>query len=484
MPGYHRPAGIDGWAAGSLAAVASPPRAADRRFKNRRLPDYHRRFWRTAMGAAEARHDQDPRGHYIPVHKGDLAEALIYDPESAQGERAEEWRDLCRKLGAIFHYQHYLTLERLKEAYFYFNPHHRCTPRGAVAARAAYEALLAALRAVLEEANFVEVPPEEVERAHRTHALVPVEVRAPVEDYADIRFFRRGRHLEEVEADPTVLGFRKEKKQVEVYDDVVLIAAAKPVEEVASRAQRKRLGRPTFHDGRVIIKYFRDIASADLNMLLPNVRVILSLRDKWFLGLPALVGGLPLLLKLAPVLTVLAVLAGIHLGAAGGEVEAGGLRQSIVVLSGLMAVAGFITHQWLKYQRQSLRHQLQITDNLYFRNLNNNAGLFDAVIGAAEEQECKEAFLAFFFLNREPMSRASLDARIERWLRRRFDCDIDFKVEVGLARLDELGLLRRNGETLSVVPLAEALSRLDYHWAAATPAAASAAAAPAAAPAP
>jgi hypothetical protein len=97
-------------------------------------------------------------------------------------------------------------------------------------------------------------------------------------------------------------------------------------------------------------------------------------------------------------------------------------------------------------------------------NLNNNAGLFDAVIGAAEEQECKEAFLAFFFLLGEPMSRASLDARIEAWLKQHFACDVEFKVDDGVAKLEALGLLTRTGEVLSVPPLGEALRRLDHHW--------------------
>ena len=229
------------------------------------------------------------------------------------------------------------------------------------------------------------------------------------------------------------------------------------------RSSASGSGAAKFRTGGVIIKYFRDIASADLNTLLPNVRVVMSMRDKWFLGLPALVGGVPLLLKLAPVLTVLAVLVGIRFGAAGDDHE-DLFKQSIAVMSGFLALGGFVAHQWLKYQRQSLRYQLDITDNLYFRNLNNNAGLFDAVIGAAEDQECKEALLAYFFLLGEPMSQASLDARIEAWLRRQFSCDVDFEVDDGIAKLERFGLLTRTREILSVPPLPEALRRLDRHW--------------------
>jgi hypothetical protein len=414
------------------------------------------------MSIAEARHDRDPRGHFIPVHKRDIARALLDESRIGDAGDPEKWREFCRLLGAILHYEYFAELERLKEAYYYFDPHHPGERPSEAASRTAYEELVEELRRVLDQANFIEVSPEEIERAYRTHALVPVKVYTPVEDYSDIRFFRRGRHPEEVEL-ASLFGLRKHKKTIEVYNDVVVVAAAKPPEELVSKAQRKRVGRRTFRDGRVIVKYFRDIASADLNKLLPNVRVVMSIRDKWFLGLPALVGGVPLLLKLVPVLTVLAVLVGIRLGPAGpvGEV---GLKESIAVMGGLIALAGFVGHQWLKYQHHSLRYQFEIADHLYFRNLNNNAGLFDAVIGAAEDQECKEAFLAYFFLLGEPMSRASLDARIEAWLRDRFACAVDFEVQDGIAKLQRLGLLAQNAEILSVPPLAEALRRLDRHW--------------------
>src|SRR5262249_29907627 len=283
----------------------------------------------------------------------------------------EAWREFCRLLGAIFHYEYFAELEHLKEAYYYFNPHHPGERPDKVAMEAAYLELVKALEHVLARANFVHVSKAEIDRACHTVALMPAEIYTPLEDYRDIRFFRRGQHAEDVEL-VRWFGLKKEKRTIEVYNDVVLIAAAKPLEELASKGQLKRVRRGRLTNGGMIIKYFRDIASADLNTLLPNVRVIMSLRDKWFLGVPALVGGVPLLLKLAPVLTVLAVLAGIHFSA-NETVHEDLLKDALVVMSGLLALGGFVTHQWLKYQAQSLRYQLAITDNLYFRNLNNNA---------------------------------------------------------------------------------------------------------------
>ena len=39
-----------------------------------------------------------------------------------------------------------------------------------------------------------------------------------------------------------------------------------------------------------------------------------------------------------------------------------------------------------------------LADSLYFKNLDNNAGVFHHLVDAAEEEEFKEAVLAYYFL--------------------------------------------------------------------------------------
>ena len=62
---------------------------------------------------------------------------------------------------------------------------------------------------------------------------------------------------------------------------------------------KKRSQKPKIRPGAVLLKYFRDIASADLNALFPDVKVVMGFRDRLMLGVSALVGGIPILLKLA-----------------------------------------------------------------------------------------------------------------------------------------------------------------------------------------
>src|SRR5688572_32616196 len=101
----------------------------------------------------------------------------------------------------------------------------------------------------------------------------------------------------------------------------------------------------------MLLKYFRNIASPDLNALFPDVRVVMRLRDQLFIGVPALLGGVPILLKLAWTLTVLFVGAGLYLGFS-TEVQVDELGAALAAMSGLVALGGFIVTQWVKFQRQ------------------------------------------------------------------------------------------------------------------------------------
>jgi hypothetical protein len=405
------------------------------------------------------------RDHFIPVRKIDVMNAVIEHGALPGETERDKFRQLCRLLGAIYHYQYFERLERLRNDYFYFSPDLDAshTQFDAATLERAYTELIETCKTVLDSANFVEIPHDEVHRAHREHALVPVEVAAPLDQYREVRFYRRGHHREAIEI-PQWFGWRKRHVEIDVYDDVVLLVAMKPA-DAAPGAKRRRARKIKVRPGAVLLKCFRDIARSDLDMLFPDVRVVMSFRDRLWLGVPALIGGIPILIKLASTVTVLLLVAGFYLGLAGSAEEAD-TAGALAALGGLVALGGFVVQQWIRFQRQSLLYQKTLSDNVYFRNINNNAGIFDYIIGEAEEQECKEAFLAYYFLLApgDGPTAAALDQRIEAWLRQRFDTDIDFEGNDALAKLDRLGLLRRDGDQLSVLPLDAALVRLDQVW--------------------
>jgi hypothetical protein len=420
----------------------------------------------TAMDAMTDRDDQaDERDQFIPVRKADILDALIDQGAIADAGERGKFREICRMLAAIYHFEYFEQLEKLRHSYYYFDPERDQNPDFEPARlEDAYREMVDSLTSVLKGANFVDVSQHEVGHAHSESAVVRVALSTPMDEFREVRFFRRGHHSETLEV-KRWFGLRKQQVETEVYDDVILFIAMKSLTELGSKRQGERLLSRKIRPGSVIIKYFRNIAKADLNALYPNARVVMTTFDKLFLTIPAIAGAIPILLNLSSTIVVLFLVIGFYLGII-AAIEDSHMKTAFAALSGLVALGGFVARQWFKYKSRALEHQMEVTDKVYFRNINNNAGIFDAVIGSAEDQECKEAFLAYYFLitSLSPPTQEQLDQRIERWLADRFGVDVDFEVDDALAKLDRLGLLRRDGERLSVPRPDQTLVRLDYIW--------------------
>jgi hypothetical protein len=131
-----------------------------------------------------------------------------------------------------------------------------------------------------------------------------------------------------------------------------------------------------------------------------------------------------------------------------------------------VALGGLAVRQWLKYQHQTLKYHMELTENIYFRNVNNNAGIFDYLIATAEDQETKEAALTYHFIRKAEVAPTATEiaGRVETWLSENFAVDVDFKIADALETLSRLGLVRREGEQLFVPPLEPAIIQLHQVW--------------------
>ena len=408
------------------------------------------------------------RDRVIPLRKSDIIDGLVAEGRLDEGDQ-EKFTQLARMLGAILHYEYSAELDQLRETYFYFDP--EVDPREFGLAKdlsEPYRQLSDEFVRVLTDANFVEVSHEDITKAFAERARVRVKIKAPIEDYRDVRMFRRGSHMETIEI-PAWFGLRKRPLEVKVYDDVVLMVATKPDDMSSDETRRAlssaRRGGQKVRSGAVLFKYFRHIARADLKALFPNVRVVRSLLDHLMLGVPAILGGVPILIKLASTLTVLFLVAGFYLGLS-GTMQDRDMEQALAALSGILALGAFLLRQWGNFHRQSLIHQKQVTDNVYYRNVNNNAGIFTYLIGEAEDQDWKEVLLAYYglLIEAEPVTRGALDARIEELLARVIGVSADFDVDHALSRLRQFDLVVETDGGLTAVPLVDALRRLDREW--------------------
>ena len=401
---------------------------------------------------------------FIPVRKEELLDALVKQGAFVDTAECELFWRFARTLRTICHFEYSETLDRLRDDYYYFSPEVAGLPSTDRAkSDCAYDDLIRSLDSVLKDANFKELPHEDVTDAHRRRT-VPVEVKAEHDDFREVRFYRRGHHAEQIEI-AEWFGLRRRKVEIEVFDDIVLVVAMKTQAEIGSRRELRFLERRKVVPGSVLLKYFRNIACGDLYALFPNARVVMSSFDKAFLGLPAIAGSIPILLKLYATISVLFLVAGVFLGGSRSVADTD-MKTALAALMGIVALGGFATRQWLKFQHRSLKYHMELAENIYYRNINNNAGVFDYLIGTAEDQETKEAALAYHFIRTAPSAptAAELAGRIEAWLAENFEVNLDFGVANALAKLDRFGLLRREGERLFVSPLDAAIPQLHRVW--------------------
>ncbi|MGW8303363.1 MAG: DUF3754 domain-containing protein, partial [Desulfobacterales bacterium] len=215
-----------------------------------------------------------------------------------------------------------------------------------------------------------------------------------------------------------------------------------------------------------IIKLFHNVPKADLEMLFPNSKVRMKTIDKIIIGVPAAVSGMIVLVtKLGASLLLVGSVISFWLGLKDQEVQI--KQQHLIALgAGLGTLGGFLFRQINKYKNRKIKFMKALSDNLYFKNLDNNAGVFYHLIDAAEEEEFKEAVLAYYFLltAKETLIKKELDDRIENWLAERWDCHIDFEIGDAVNKLQRLELIEADAHHLRCVPLSAAKLQLDTIW--------------------
>jgi hypothetical protein len=395
------------------------------------------------------------RDSYIPAGKTELASALAAHGPS---ESAAPFMDLCRVLSAVMHYETFDELERLKALYRPLDPGEASMSAGD------HEGFLRELEGILATASFREFGSADVMAAASVGNLQDLKVRTTDAGVRRIRFFGRG-------ARPAVLdvrrfwGLHRKKVNSEILDDVVIVIELP--REAAAAAELKALARLRrgVQPGAILLKHFGDVPRTDLVTLHPGAAPAMKRRDQLILGVPAVAGGLPLLTQLGPALAVIfAVIAGV-LGFEGGNLTEDNLKRALASLSGIVALGAFLMRQRLKFDRQQLFYQKQLADTVYFHTVANNAGVIDGLVGAAEEQDVKEAMLAYHvLLTGGPMTKEALDKAAETFLRERFSMDVDFEIGDALAKLERLKLVAQDGAMLAATPVADALHRLDEAW--------------------
>ncbi len=403
------------------------------------------------------------RSRFIPFRKTDLIEMLMKDERLSEEEKTR-FREFGKILEAVFHFEFHRKLETLKDCFEPFNPDSDTRKPLEISEDEKKEKqarLGTELAALLESANYEKIHDEDLNRALEEESLFKVRLEVNFDDFDDIVFFRRG---ETVKKETLVKfgGLKKKEISFANYDRVVIYVKFKD-QEFFDRKGCKNLN---FAPGSTLIKLFQNVPKADLEMLFPNSEVRMKTIDKIVIGVPAAVSGVVVVAtKLGASLVLIGSVLAFWLGLTDRNVEIN--QQHLIGLgAGLAALGGFLVRQIGKFKNRKIQFMKALADNLYFKNLDNNAGVFFHLIDAAEEEEFKEAMLAFFFLTVEnrKMTRVQLDRCVEDWFAEKWDCQLDFEIDDALKKLERLELAIRNADTIRAVPLEEAKTRMDVIW--------------------
>ena len=407
--------------------------------------------------------DSTRSDRFIPFTKSDVIEMCLKDAQLTKAE-VKEFRDFCQILEALFHFEFHARLEKLKTCYGPFNPDadtRRVFKSSESGKNKLQKQLVSEMTAVLDAANFEKVTAKDLKQALAEESLFQIRLEVDFDDFEDVIFFRRGESIKE-ETLVKLFGLSKKKFQFTNYERVAIYIRFKEKSYFDSQ-KRKNL---YFEPGSTIIKLFHNVPKADLEMLFPNSKVRMKTIDKIIIGVPAAVSGMIVLVtKLGASLLLVGSVISFWLGLKDQEVQI--KQQHLIALgAGLGTLGGFLFRQINKYKNRKIKFMKALSDNLYFKNLDNNAGVFYHLIDAAEAEEFKEAVLAYYFLlnAKEALTKKELDDHIENWLAEKWDCHIDFEIGDAIDKLQRLELIEVDADHLRGVALSAAKQQLDYIW--------------------
>jgi len=386
---------------------------------------------------------------FIPFRRSDLLQ-MLKAHGSLNADQTQLFDEAVLSISQAFRDEFHLSRQDLKSCYASLDPDAdtRRFPQTTVSQDDVAAELVSRLSTLLDRANYELLTETQLKKAFSSASLFRIRLRVDLKDFSNVLLYCRGAS-ERTETVSHLFGLFHRKVRFVNYDRVVVFLRF---------ADRSSHTDPAFTPGRVMLKLFRNVPDADLEMLFPNTRVAMRWTDRLLIGIPALASGAVVATtKLGAPLVLLGALGGFWLGFHSDPVTLD-KRGLLVIGAGLAALGAYLWKQWSSYRNRKERFRQALTRDLYFKLLDNNAGALLRVLDDAEESECKEAFVAMYFLLAEnrAVSAEDLDASIERWFATSWQAQLDFEVGDALAKLLRLGLAQETDGLWSPAPRIQA----------------------------
>jgi len=403
-----------------------------------------------------------PADRFIPFRKKDIIDMCL--AEFPNKEQQVSFGQFCDLLASFIHFEYHELLESLKNDYAPFDPNadtrqlNELTSEQKAQAQKTFANNFAK---VLDAANFEKITEQDLQDALTEESLFKVRLAVEFDDFEQVVFYRRG-ESQLTETITSWFGLRKQQISFTNYDRVAVYITLKDKKHFQDKKKLPHGVEP----GSTIVKLFQNVPKADLEMLFPNSEVRMRPIDKVIISASAVVGGAVVLVtKLGASILLLASILAFWFGFRDESVEM--TQQHLISLVlGMGVFGGFIFKEWSKFKNRKIKFMKALSDNLYFKNLDNNAGVFHTLTDAAEEEDFKEALLAYAFLHQatQALTLEQLDGKIEQWFLSKYQCKLDFEISDALNKLQRMQLVELEGGKYRALSLSDAKQKLDLLW--------------------
>lgn len=390
---------------------------------------------------------------YIPIRVADLvgflcAETGPLGDHPLSDEQRAAFTKFARTVSAHVHTLYLAEIRQLKDAYAAFDPdpdpRPLDPPTGELRDKA-LDRLFDTLVRLMRRANYIRLTRDQMEHIMRGASSWGVDMDVAWDAFDKVEVFYRGRGTTTRTRNGLVRFWRKFPVEVPTFARAAVVFKTRP---------HKRLDDDTDHAG-VYMKLFKDMPQIDIEMLLPGGRIRMPRFDRLKIGGSLASSGAYLLWKLSqfPLMSLL-----------GGF----GVNVLVALYTPLALLAGYGYKTWYAFHssRQTYLHQLR--QSLFYQNLANNGSVLYRALDEAEEQEVREALLAYFFLWKYGGERGwnteDLDFYIERDLKKRLPAEVNFEIIDALAKLMRGGLVVKRDHRYVAVPIEQAQAKLTAAW--------------------
>ena len=396
--------------------------------------------------------DYTDRDFFIPFTREQITRMLI-DISKLDNHQIDKFNQFCLLLNSIYHFEFHKDLEDLKSTYRIFNPDIEISSKELESNNNSKNEVdfKNSLINTLAEGNFEKVSNENLHAAMEEEGIFPIScvIDFDVFDYYEIYYQGSRTSKEEIK---TWIPFKSKEVEFKLYDRIIFFYKVKNQEFFESNTKKIKPGLP----GKIYIKFFRNIPESDLEMIFPNPKPEMKFIHKMQIFLPLLAGFGVLIQK---------TIIGPKFYNTGTNPLEEGLSYGLIAL--LIVLGGYVLRTFLGYKNVVQSFLGEIAQSLYFKDKGNNQGVFSMLIDSAEEQESKEAMMAYYFLltSQKKLNKQLLDNTIEDWLDQEYETKIDFEIDDALNKLEKLELMSKDKDgILTVVSLDEALEKMDYIW--------------------